>query len=300
MARNASDTGSVRPSDAPHLLPSSGRTASLTTVVAGAMAFLAVLMLAAALAADRLAAEWRTDLTGVATVRISVMSGDTEEKLATVLEILRTTPGIAGARPLSDAEQAALLEPWLGIDSGLSDLPIPRLIDIVLEGDGPDRMALQKRLDLTLDGATYDDHAAWRGPLAAAARALERLAIGATVLVLLTVAAMVAFAARATLAANREVIQTIRLLGAEDRFVSAAFVRRLAGRAALGGLAGALGATGLLAMLPSIEADAALGAAISPGPVGWAALALGVPLAGAVVAWITARYAVLAVLKQMP
>jgi len=300
MNAKANDTVIVQPSDAPQLLPSSGWTASLTTIVAGAMAFLAVLMLAAALAADRLAAEWRSDTTGVATVRISVMSGDTDEKLASVLEVLRTTPGIASARPLSDAEQAALLEPWLGVDSGLGDLPIPRLIDIVLDGDGPDRTALQERLDLTLDGATYDDHAAWRGPLAAAARALERLAIGATVLVLLTVAAMVAFAARATLAANREVIQTIRLMGAEDRFFSAAFTRRLAGRAALGGLGGALCATGLLAMLPSIEADAAFGSAISPGPVGWAALALGVPLAGTIVAWITARHAVLAVLKEMP
>ena len=116
------------------------------------MSFLAVLTLAAGLAAIRLADEWRADLAGVATVRVSPGEGDAEARVAAVTEVLRTTPGIARVRVLSDDEQAALLAPWLGDAAGMADLPAPRLIDITLDGAGPDADALQKRLDLTVRG----------------------------------------------------------------------------------------------------------------------------------------------------
>lgn len=302
MNQDAQDPGlpTVDVSDAPQSLPSSGWTAPLTSLVAGAMAFLAVLTLAAGLAANQLAEEWRSDLAGVATVRVSAPQDEMDEKLTAVLEVLRTTPGIAELRVLTDDEQAALLEPWIGTLTGLDALPAPRLIDVTLDGDGPDSSKLQSRLDLTVSGVVYDDHAAWRAPLASAARALERLAIGATIIVLVIAAIMVAFAARATLAANRHVIETVRLMGAEDRFLAGAFVRRLTLRAALGAFAGALLATLVLALLPSIDADEALGATITPTLTGWLMLALGVPLVGAFVAFVAARFAVRGVLQQMP
>jgi len=290
----------IQISSAPAALPSSGWTSPLTTLVAAAMAFLAVLTLAAGLAANKLAMEWRADLAGVATVRVSAQREEMDDKLRSVLEVLRTTPGIAEIRVLSDTEQLKLLEPWLGKGADLNTLPAPRLVDVELDGAGPDAAALQSRLDLTVTGVVYDDHAAWRAPLSAAARALERLAFGAAILVLLTGGGMVAFAARATLAANRHVIETVRLMGAEDRFLSGHFVRSLARRAFVGALAGALIGTGLLALLPAIDADQALGATISPTPIGWAMLVAGVPLAGGMVAWLAARIAVRLVLKRMP
>lgn len=290
----------VKASETPRILPSSGWSAILTTLVAGSMAFLAVLTLAAAMSANRLAAEWRADLAGVATVRVSAPIEEMEDKLNAVLEILRTTPGISEIKVLSDDEQAALLAPWLGIGTDLSELPAPRLIDIALDGEGPDPIALQKRIDLTVTDVRYDDHGAWRAPLASAARALERLALGATVLVLLTAGVMVAFAARATLAANTNVIATVRLMGAEERFIAGAFVRSLVRRAALGALAGSLIASASLLALPSIEADPALGAALSPDTTGWLILILGLPVLSGLVAWIAARTAVRLALSRLP
>ena len=228
------------------------------------------------------------------------LEGDVDARVESVLEVLRTTPGIAEARPLSDEEQAALIAPWLGGEGKLEDLPAPRLIDVRLQGAGPDAKALQGRLDLTVTGAVYDDHATWRGPLAAAANALERVALAATVLVLLTSIAMVAFAARATLIANGETIKTVRLIGGEDEFLVRAFVPALAFRAAIGGLAGALLACLILLLLPGAGAEVGLGDVLSPGWSGWLAMAVGVPLLGAVVAWLTSRWAVRAVLRQMP
>lgn len=292
--------GLGRASERPQVMPSSGWSAPLTTLVAAAMSFLAVLTLAASISANRLAQEWRADLAGVATVRVAPGEGDVQEKIATVLEVLRTTPGIAKVRILSDDEQVGLLAPWLGGDADLADLPAPRLIDISLDGAGPDPEALQARLDLTVEGALYDDHAAWRAPLTSAATALERLALGATLVVLLTAGAMVGFAARATLAANADVITTVRLVGAEDRFIAGAFERRLARRALIGGVLGSLAGLAALLALPRIEADMELGVALSPGRLGWAALIVGVPLANVVIAWVAARWAVRSALRRMP
>lgn len=290
----------VRAAARPKLLPESDWSAALTSWVAAAMTLLAVLTLAAGLAAVRLAADWRSDLAGVATVRVSPGEGDLEARLAAVVEVLRTTPGIAGARVLSDDEQAALLAPWLGDAAMVAELPAPRLIDVRLEGAGPDPSALQSRLDLTVRGAVYDDHAAWREPLVRAAGGLTRLAFGATALVLVTAGAMIAYAARATLAANAHVVQLIRLIGGEDRYISAGFVRRLALRAALGGCAGAWIGCGALALLPAVESGAGPGLSFDPGVAGWALLAVALPLVAALVAWLAARSAVRMTLRRMP
>ncbi|MEM9059582.1 MAG: FtsX-like permease family protein [Pseudomonadota bacterium] len=293
----------------PAILPTTGWTAWLTMLLAGVMCLLAVLTLSASMAANRLAAEWRADLAGVATVRVSGTREGMTDRIRSVLEVLRTTPGISRVRVLSDEEQAALIAPWLGQGEILSDLPVPRLIDVVLDGAGPDVDALQARLNLTVEGARYDDHAAWRGPLAEAAGALERLALGATLIILLTAAGVVAFAARATLSANRRVIETLRLVGGEDRFIARSFVRRLARRAAIGAFSGALLGCAILKflpgvdeglILPKVEAGQRLGVSLEPGLIGWAVLAIGIPLVISMIVWLAARFTVQLTLSRMP
>ena len=285
----------------PSILPRSGWTAPLVTFTTCAMAFLTVLALAASMAANNLADAWRADLAGVATVRFSAAEEEKGDKLRAVLEVLRTTPGISQVRVLSDAEQAALIAPWLGEGTDLAGLPAPQLIDVTLEGGGPDADALQQRLDLTVSGVVYDDHAAWRGPLTSAARALEWLALAAALLVLATAGAVVAFAARATLAANRHVIQTVRLVGAEDAFIAGAFIAGLVRRAAVSGLIGAAVGCVILALMPRLDAaqDAA-GVALGPGWLGWVLLLLGVPMALTLITWLASRTSVRVTLAQMP
>lgn len=287
---------------APPVLPSTGWTVPLTTFTAAAMAFLAVLALAASMAAERLAEAWRADLAGVATVRIAAVDGDMEDRIANVLEVLRTTPGIARIKVLSDAEQADLIAPWLGEGTDLGAFPTPQLIDLTLDGAGPDATQLQGRLDLTVSGVVYDDHAAWRAPLAAAARSLEWLALAAAVLILVTAGAVVAFAARATLAANRHVVETVRLVGAEDAFIANAFVWALTRRASIGGAGGALLGCLILMLFPDAgqQGGAGLGISLAPGFWGWAVLLIGVPALCALTAWLSARAAVRITLAGMP
>jgi len=215
------------------------------------------------------------------------------------LAVLTLAPDVADARLLSDAEHLVLLELWLGPGDWLAELPVPRLIEVRIGEPGPDSAALQAALDAAAPGAVYDDHALWRGPLVRAAVALKRLAWLATALIALAAAEMVALAARATLAGNAEVVPVLRLIGGEERFIEAAFVPRLAGRAALCGTAGALLGAASVALMPELAPGTALALSLGPGPAGWAALLLGVPAAAAPVACATARHSVRLMLRRM-
>jgi cell division transport system permease protein len=263
------------------------------------MSYLAVLTLAAGIAADKLAASWRTELTVAATVQVSTPREALDGRIAAALAVLQKTPGVAGARRLTDAEHLVLLEPWLGPGDWLAELPVPRLIEVRLAEPGPDRAALQAALDRAAPGAVYNDNGLWRGPLVRAAVALTRLAWLATALIALAAAATVALAARATLAGNAEVVRVVRLIGGEDRFIEAAFVRRLARRAALGGIAGALLGAATVALMPELAPGTALALSLGPEGAEWAALLTGVPAAAAAVAWVTARHSVRLLLRRI-
>lgn len=290
----------TQPSARPQLLPGRDWSAVLTGWVAAAMTFLAVLSFAAGLAALRLAADWRADVAGTATVWVAPEEGEAQPRIAAVVEVLRTTPGIASVRVLSDEEQAALLVPWLGESVALADLPAARLIDVQLEGRGPDAEALQNRLDLTVRGAVYDDHASWREPLAQGAEALTRLAFSATALVLVTAAAMVAYAARATLAANVQTVALVRLIGGSDRFIMDGFVNRLARHVAIGAAVGAAAGCIALLMMPSVESDTGMAVSLMPGVAGWVLLALGPLLLAVLTGWAAARGAIWLALRRLP
>jgi cell division transport system permease protein len=279
------------------IVPSGGSAGRLVIFSAAAMSFLAVSAAAFGLAADRLADRWSEELAQGATVLVSAPAELMEERIGAALSALRSTPGIASAEPLTDEEQQALLAPWLGAGAPLDALEAPRLIAVVLAGDGPDGADLSRRLEMEAPGAVFDDHARWRAPLARAAGALRMLALGAVLLTALSAAAMVMLAARATLATNRRVVETLRLLGATDAYVARAFVRRYTLRAAFGGAVGAGLASLALTQLPGFGEAGALAAKIGPSGFEWLLIAL-TPLVCAGVAWLATRLSVAAALKR--
>jgi len=225
---------------ASRVVPPSGFTAQLTLFASGAMAFLAVFALALSLASGRLAQRWGDELAGTATIRIVAPQDQRAEQTAAALNVLETTPGVASARALSDAEQQALLAPWFGSDLPLDTLPVPRLIEIFTTGQGFDATGLRLRLAAEVPGAVLDDHGRWRAPLVAAAQRLRFLGWLAAGLILAAVAAMVTLAANAALAANAQVVAVLRLVGATDSYIAHAFVRRFTWRALVGSTVGVI------------------------------------------------------------
>jgi cell division transport system permease protein len=280
------------------IVPPSGPISWLTAFTAGAMTFLAVFALALSLASGRLADRWAAALDRSATVRLSAPPDQIETQEAAVLAILQETPGIASARALSEAEQQALLEPWFGPDLPVDALPLPRLIEVVETGDGYDGQGLRLRLAAEAPGAVLDDHTRWRRPLAVAAERLRLLGLLSIVLIAASTAATVTMAANAALAANHQVIQVLRLVGARDAYIARAFTRRFTLRAFWGATVGmVLGAIGI-AVLPSADEAGGFLTGLGFQGLGWI-LVMTLPPLTAAVAYLATRAAARAKLKEM-
>ncbi len=280
------------------VVPPSGFTARLTLFTAGAMAFLAVFALALSLAAGRIADRWSSELARAATVRISAPSDQLASQTEAALRVLRATPGIESVRVLSPAEERALLEPWFGPDLPLDTLPVPRLIELSEAQPGFDAAGLRLRLQAEAPGAVLDDHSRWRRPLVTAADRLRLLGLVAIVLIGTATAAMITLAANAALAANGQVIEVLRLIGARDSYIARAFVRRFTVRAFGGALAGTV--LGMLAVLalpgPSTEATFLTGLGFRGAGWFWP---LSVPPLAAVVAFFSTRIAAFRTLRRI-
>ena len=256
--------------------------------LAGVMAFLAILALALALAAGRLAHTWESEIADTATLQILAGDDGIEEQARAALNVLRTTPGIRSVRMVELAEQEKLLEPWLGPDIPVESLPLPLMIEVETDRAALNVPSLELRLQAEAPGAVYDDHAAWRQPLVVTAERLRIFALACLALMALALAVVLGLAATAATAANGSAIQTLRLVGARDDFIVRAFTRRFTLGAAAGAVAGTALGVALLALLPQASEQGFFLVGIGLTGWGWAAPAL-VPLAAAAVAWAATR-----------
>ena len=284
---------------ADRVVPPTGFTARLTLFAAGAMAFLAVFALALSLATGRLADRWGEELTRSSTLRISAPADQIAAQTEAALRVLQTTPGVASARPLTDAEQRALLEPWFGPDMPVDQLPIPQLIDVVETAEGYDAEGLRLRLAGEVPGAILDDHTRWRKPMVRAASRLRLLGWVSILLIGGAMAAMITLAANAALAANAQVITVMRLVGARDGYIAQAFVRRFTLRALGGAAVGTIAGLVAVMLLPSAQAEGGFLTGLGFQGVHWLTPLLIPPLA-ALVGFVATRMAANKTLKELP
>ena len=289
------------------LLPREKGAAPLDLVI-GVMAFLAALALGASLVAERASVGWRAGLSDRLTVQILVPStGDVNATLAheteAALDVLRATPGIAHAAPLSEAEMQSLVEPWLGKGALVAELPLPKLIDAtIVPGAGVDLAGLGARLKQAAPDAQLDDHGRWIARLKVLADTILWSAYGILLLIAIATVSIVAFATRAGLEAQHDMVQLLHQMGAHAGFIARAFERHYA-LAALG--ASAAGA--LIAALLFLAAGGLEFAGVEPVPflppialrLDEAAWLAAVPVIATAIAWATARLSVLAAVREI-
>jgi cell division transport system permease protein len=289
------------------ILPREKGAAPLDVVIA-VMAFLAALALGASLIADRTALGWRAGLSDRLTVQILPPARNDsghalEDEVEAALSVLRAAPGIAHAAALTQDQTLSLLQPWLGQDSLVAELPLPRLIDAKISpGAQVDIVSLSAQLKQVAPDSLLDDHARWISRLKNLADAITWSAYGILLLIAIATAAAVSFATRAGLEAHHEMVELLHQMGAHSNFIARAFERHYflsaLGAAAVGAILAAilfLAAGGL--EFAGIEAVPFLPPlALKLKEVPWL---LAVPAVSSIIALVTARISVLAALRQI-
>ena len=283
------------------LLPEAdGKQLSLQFVVA-VLVFLAGLALMAALASDRAAAGWRGQLRDAATVVVRPTGLESPDSAAArAAEALAGVRGVTEARAMEPARAEALRARWMGPGPLPADLPVPRLVTLQLDRHTPPlTSALVGALRAAGVDATVDDHSVWAAEVMRAGALMRWLALALFALLAAACAAVVAFATRQGLAARRDVVETLHLIGATDSFIAQLFQARFARMAAQAGLFGGLAAAGLAATLRLYTPAGGFAPVL---PIEWTDLfaPLPAPVVAALIAAVTARTTAMAFLARQP
>ncbi len=279
------------------LLPRDGGGEPWLVSLIAVLCFLACLAAVGALAADRAAHGWSSQLRAEATVQVRPRVGETgAEAAARAAETLASVTGVAEAQAMDRQAAAALLRPWVG-DAALPDLPLPFLVTVRLDRTAPASAVSLGRAQARagLD-ATVDDHSLWRGEVERSANLITLLAAAAFLLTAAAAGAAVTYATRAGMAAQRGLIETLSLNGASDGTIAGLFQRRYA---LLAGLAGAIGAGVAMALVTALRVLGGADGVTPVLPVAWsdAAWLSPCPLLAATVALVAAHFTALARLQ---
>jgi cell division transport system permease protein len=223
---------------------------ALAAVIA-ILTFLAALCAGGAELVAASSAQWRSDIAREVTIQVRPnpqrsMEADVERAAA----LARQVPGVEGAHAFSRAESERLLEPWLGTGLDFNDLPVPRIIVIKLQQETrPDFTALRQSLQEQVPGATLDDHGLWVSRLSTMANTIISIGVFLVALVLVAAGLAVIFATRGAMAGNKEVVDVLHFVGAEDDFIAKEFQRRFFRLGLRGSAIGAGGALVLTTIL---------------------------------------------------
>jgi cell division transport system permease protein len=216
--------------------------------VIAVMTFVVALTIGAVQLVQGAAAEWRAGVGREITLEVRPADGrNIEADVARAMQIAGQQRGVASAQVYGKEEMAKLLSPWLGTGVDTSNLPLPRLIVVRLDGNEANLAALRDSLAREVPNASLDEGGRWSAELSAAADTVLMAGTGLLVLVLLATMLSVGIAARAAVAANRPLVELLHVVGAGNRFIAGEFQRHLLTLGAVGGLIGGGGAALLFA-----------------------------------------------------
>jgi cell division transport system permease protein len=285
------------------LVPAGTVAGNALTVVIAIMSFLACLTLGAVTLVRDASRDWQLDIQREVTIQVRPINNvDTDAEVKKAADLARQTRGVSGVQVLSNAENAKLLEPWLGAGLDMSDLPIPRLIVVRLSDQSAANLnELTARLQMQVAGASLDDHRAWAKRLQSMANATVVAGLAILALVFVATVLSVVFATRGAMASNSVVVSVLHLCGAEDGFIAREFQRHFLLLGLRGGMIGAATAGVLFALLSFLIAPAVVGTDtdqvsalfghFAVGPIGYFG-ALGIAFLVAVMTAFTSRLTV--------
>src|SRR5919107_2883664 len=210
------------------LVPMDSAGGQAFAAVIAILTFLAALCAGGAELVAASSAQWRSEIAREVTIQIRPNAQRSiDQDVERAVALARQAPGVEAAQAFSRGESERLLEPWLGTGLDFNDLPVPRIIVIKLRDEvRPDFTPLRQSLQEQVPGATLDDHGLWVSRLSTMANTIISIGVFLVTLVLVAAGLAVIFATRGAMASNREGVEVLHFVGADDDFIAREFQRR--------------------------------------------------------------------------
>lgn len=210
------------------------------------MVFIASLVLAGGMAAVSALSDWNKSVSGSMTVQIPVVDEKgaprdeiVQDDIETALTVLRTSPGIMGAKVLEPEQMQALMAPWIGENTDIEGLPLPKVIDVSVDTQNlPDIEQLTAELAEQVPVAQLDSHRMWLENLIEMAGGFIKLTGFILLLLFLTTAFTVVYSAKTSLSVHKSVISLVHMMGANDFYIAIQYASRTFRLTLTGGVLG--------------------------------------------------------------
>ena len=210
------------------------------------MIFIAALTLAGGLSAYQALSYWNKNVSASITVQIPIVDDkgkprgeEVQNDIEKALTILRTNPGILGAKVLEEAQMRRLMTPWLGEHTDIEALPLPQVIDVTVDTVNPPNIEeLNMELIQFVPMAILDSHRVWLDNLITIADGLMKLTVFILVLLIITTAFTVSYSAKTSLSMHKHVIALVHMMGANDGYIAWQYAIRILKLTLRGGLSG--------------------------------------------------------------
>ena len=189
--------------------------------IVGIMVFIATFATAAEAVLLTASYVWEQTAENRLTVEIPAVGDEASmpqaERIKQATSLLRALPGISSVETLSASEVERLLSPWFNRPELLRALPLPTLIDVERSSE-PDLTAakIQTALRNVVSDARVNDHGTWLQDAWRLVRGLTLLGGLTILLTALTLIISVSLICRAVIAAERETISLLHLMGTEN------------------------------------------------------------------------------------
>jgi cell division transport system permease protein len=229
----------------------------------------------------------------------SSLKGDNSDK---VLAVLRETTGVTKAEMMDTARIAALVEPWLGKNAGLDNLPIPTIIEVQTDSQlFKDDGSLEKKLKDVAPESKLNNHKEWANQFSDFVSKIQMMLFGVSLLIISTTAGVVVFASKMSLKIHRGTVNLLHRLGAYDSYIAKQFQQHAALLTLKGAFVGSGLAAGTLIILHimAVSIKSPLFPEFTMSFTHWFIL-FGLPFFMSGIALVFARISVLRTLMRIP
>jgi len=245
-----------------------------------------------------------TGFNNIITVQIPVTGSEVKDNhlKSEALRTLRSMNGVEHAVEVKPEGVIELLKPWLGEFANSEQLPIPRVIDVVVDRTtGLSSQNLKAGLEQQIPGVLVDDHLEWLGNLQNTLKFIQVVGFLIVFLIGLATIGTVVFTTQTSMGLQQETISILHFVGAEDRYIAYQFAMRAAWLGVKGGAGGFIVAVPLLLGFQFVLGTEKTGLIpeLALHTSGWISVGLVVPCVTAI-AVITAYSTVLKSLSNLP